>query len=108
MVTLAIIVLAIVVLLILLFLGDFKLEFRINKHDTHENPVETTRMDLDKLSNTELNIMRLVADGKSNQEIANQLFISVHTVKKHISHIFKKLNLSSRSETRKYKDLING
>ena len=60
-----------------------------------------------RISNSELNILKMVSEGKTNKEIADNLFISVHTVKKHISNIFKKLNIKSRMETRKYKELIN-
>jgi DNA-binding NarL/FixJ family response regulator len=106
MIPAAIIVLAIAILVLILYLADAKFEFKLNK-GANENQVELNKTDLDKLSNTELNILKLVSDGKTNQEIANELFISVHTVKKHISNVFRKLNLTSRSETRKYKDHIN-
>ena len=101
--TLLIIVISIVVLLLILYVLDFKLEFRLSKNAENET---AEKNELDKLSNTELTILKLVSEGKTNQEIADQLFISVHTVKKHISNVFKKLNISSRSETRKYKGQI--
>ena len=50
------------------------------------------------LSNRELEILKLVAQGKSNKELASELFISVNTVKVHLSNIFQKLNVSSRAE----------
>jgi DNA-binding CsgD family transcriptional regulator len=49
------------------------------------------------LSRRELEVLRLVAGGKSNREIATALVISEHTVARHVQNIFAKLGLSSRS-----------
>ncbi len=106
MITLAIILLSLSIIGLILYFGKFKLEYKIEKNP-NENKSEDNKTSFDSLSNTELNIFKLVSEGKTNQEIADKLFISVHTVKKHISNIFKKLNIKSRTETRKYKELIN-
>jgi LuxR family maltose regulon positive regulatory protein len=53
---------------------------------------------LDPLSERELEVLRLVADGASNRDIADDLFLAVTTVKKHISNIMSKLNASSRTQ----------
>lgn len=53
---------------------------------------------LEALSERELQILRLMAGGASNQEIADQLVITVGTVKSHITHIFGKLNADSRTK----------
>jgi len=50
------------------------------------------------LSNQELNVKELILAGKSNKEIANELFISLSTVKTHITNIYGKLNISTRHE----------
>jgi DNA-binding NarL/FixJ family response regulator len=50
------------------------------------------------VSRRELDIMRLVAKGKSNQEIAELLFISPFTVKNHVHNILKKLKVSNRMQ----------
>lgn len=50
------------------------------------------------LSRQEENIKILILEGKSNKEIANELFISLSTVKTHITHIYNKLNVSNRQE----------
>ncbi len=50
------------------------------------------------LSKRERQIADLVLAGKSNDEIKDELFISIFTVKKHISNIFMKLDINSRSQ----------
>lgn len=50
------------------------------------------------LSKREMEIADLIVAGKSNEEIENELFISIATVKKHISNIFLKLDINSRSQ----------
>ncbi|MCL4513893.1 MAG: response regulator transcription factor, partial [Candidatus Eremiobacteraeota bacterium] len=54
------------------------------------------------LSPRELEVLKLLADGCSNQEIADQLFVSVKTVQTHRYHLMEKLNLHSRTELVKY------
>jgi DNA-binding NarL/FixJ family response regulator len=52
--------------------------------------------ELEELTARELEIFRLIADGLSNGEIAQELYISETTVKTHITHILQKLNLRDR------------
>jgi ATP/maltotriose-dependent transcriptional regulator MalT len=54
------------------------------------------------LSPRELQVLRLVAAGKSNREIARGLLISERTVERHVSNIFDKLDVSSRSAATAY------
>lgn len=49
------------------------------------------------LSKRELEVLQLVADGQSNQQIAGLLFVSQATVKSHLVHIFTKLGVESRT-----------
>ncbi len=51
-----------------------------------------------EITDRELDVIRLVAEGKSNQEIANELVISEKTVKTHLSNIFSKLGLVDRTQ----------
>ena len=53
---------------------------------------------VEPLTKRELEILHLVADGCSNQEIAGRLVLSLHTVKRHISNIFAKLGVNSRTQ----------
>ncbi|MCD4768919.1 MAG: helix-turn-helix transcriptional regulator [Bacteroidales bacterium] len=50
------------------------------------------------ISKREQEIIQLILNGKGNNEIKEALFISYHTVKNHISNIYRKLNVSSRHE----------
>jgi DNA-binding NarL/FixJ family response regulator len=54
------------------------------------------------LTERELRVLRLVAVGSSNQEIADQLMISVNTVKSHIRSILDKLQLENRTQAANY------
>ncbi len=50
------------------------------------------------LTERELEVLRLIADGQTNQEIADALYISRRTAATHVSHIFGKLDVTSRAE----------
>jgi len=50
------------------------------------------------LTTSELEVARLVADGLTNREVADRLFVSPHTVNTHLRHVFAKLGINSRVE----------
>jgi DNA-binding NarL/FixJ family response regulator len=54
--------------------------------------------DLDRLTEREREVMRLIARGYAYKEVASELFISIKTVETHVSSVFRKLQLSSRHE----------
>ena len=58
--------------------------------------------DSDGLSGRELDVLRLIALGHTNSEIADELFLSVRTVESHRAHIQQKLQLTKRSELVRY------
>ncbi|WP_440603210.1 response regulator [Bacillus sp. GB_SG_008] len=52
----------------------------------------------EELTEREFEILLLIAQGKSNQEIADELFIALKTVKTHVSNILNKLHVSDRTQ----------
>ncbi len=56
----------------------------------------------DGLTDRERDVLKLIAEGKANQEIADALVISVSTVATHRAHVMSKLGLHSRTELVKY------
>jgi NarL family two-component system response regulator LiaR len=58
--------------------------------------------DTDSLTEREIEVLRLVAQGRSNREIADTLTISEATVRTHVSNILSKLNLCSRTQAALY------
>jgi DNA-binding NarL/FixJ family response regulator len=50
------------------------------------------------LSDRETEILRLLCDGQHYRSIAEQLFLSTHTIKSHIKNIYQKLHVHSRAE----------
>jgi two-component system, NarL family, response regulator NreC len=63
---------------------------------------ERRRAEEDPLTEREHDVLRLLALGHTNQEIAKQLFISVRTAETHRAHIMQKLGLSNRAELVRY------
>lgn len=59
--------------------------------------IDTMRTRRAALSQRELEVLRLVADGMSNREVAKALFVSEATVKTHLNHVFGKLAVDSRT-----------
>ncbi len=73
----------------------------LSEFDTLRVPgaAPTTKQPLiEPLSDRELEALRLLAAGKSNQEIADELVLATGTVKRHLSNIFGKLSVQSRAE----------
>ncbi|MBI5975905.1 response regulator transcription factor [Staphylococcus canis] len=57
---------------------------------------------LNKLSKRELEVLKEMAKGKTNKEIAQTLFVSEKTIKTHVSHILSKLNVTDRTQAAIY------
>jgi len=63
---------------------------------------ERAAVEADPLSEREREVLRLLALGHTNQEIAQELYISVRTAESHRAHIMQKLRLSTRAELVRY------
>lgn len=63
-------------------------------------PFEVNQKEIEnrKISKRELEVLTLIADGKSNQEIADSLFVSIPTIKTHITNLFEKLDAKRRTQ----------
>ncbi len=68
--------------------------------DAFAGSIEVARVDedLDRLTEREREVMRLIARGYAYKEVAGELFISIKTVETHMSSVLRKLQLSSRHE----------
>jgi DNA-binding NarL/FixJ family response regulator len=68
--------------------------------DAFAGSIEVSQVDedLDRLTEREREVMRLIARGYAYKEVASELFISIKTVETHVSSVLRKLQLSSRHE----------
>jgi LuxR family maltose regulon positive regulatory protein len=81
------------------YAGKLLAAFEAQKRDAGERLVEPQASPLiEPLTPREREILQLVASGASNQEISRKLFITVNTVKTHITHIFGKLGVARRTQ----------
>ena len=76
--------------------GETYLNPRLGARLATERPAPPR--DADKLTGRELDVLRRIALGHTNAEIADQLFLSVRTIETHRAHIQSKLNRTSRAE----------
>ncbi|MFZ0976956.1 MAG: response regulator transcription factor [Solirubrobacteraceae bacterium] len=74
-------------------------------------PAKTAAVEDSVLSGRELEVLRLVAAGSTNSEIAGKLWVTEQTVKFHLSNIYRKLEVGNRTEASRYahvNGLLNG
>jgi two-component system, NarL family, response regulator DegU len=62
------------------------------------NALKSAHSKVDRLSERECDVVRLIAQGLSNKEISSRLILSEKTIKNHISRIFAKLNVTARTQ----------
>jgi DNA-binding NarL/FixJ family response regulator len=78
---------------------DPKLAAQLIRRLAHQTPPkDQLAKHGDELTQRELDVLRLVAEGKTNAEIAQSLFVSVGTVKVHVERIINKLGVSDRTQ----------
>jgi LuxR family maltose regulon positive regulatory protein len=66
--------------------------------DQTPTPPQDAELLMDDLSARESEVLRLMAEGAANQEIAETLVVSIHTVKTHVAHILAKLQAANRTQ----------
>ncbi len=77
---------------------------------TSDFEIDRNELSKRKISKRELEVLHLMAKGKSNQEIADELFVSLPTIKTHAANLFEKLDAKRRTqavETAKRLRLLN-
>lgn len=61
------------------------------------NPLRKGKL-IAELSAREIDVLKLIAKGMTNEEIARTLFISPHTVKNHVSNVYRKMGMDDRTQ----------
>jgi DNA-binding NarL/FixJ family response regulator len=88
--------------------GARAIESFLTEMESDNRPVITSAIAVGGagLSSRELEVLRLLAAGRSNQQIADELVISLNTVRRHVSNIFDKTGAANRAQATAYaKDL---
>ena len=75
--------------------------------DTREPRGEPSSLDRSGLTRRELDILRLAAEGLSNVQIAKQLYVTEQTVKFHLSNIYRKLDVTNRTQAARQAHRLN-
>lgn len=76
---------------------------KISQAQAQAQPAPAATCDLaEHLSEREMQVLRLIADGRTNQEIADELTIGATTVKTHVQNILQKLSVSDRTQAAVY------
>ena len=70
-------------------------------------PDQTRAVERSNLTKRELEILRLVGEGHSNGDMARMLWVTEQTIKFHLSNIYRKLNVSNRTEASRWAQLNN-
>ncbi len=73
-----------------------KLEYLLNEDNGGEKEVKREQELVEPLTERELGVMELIAAGMSNKEIAQELYLSINTIKMHIKNIYGKLEVNRR------------
>lgn len=75
---------------------------KVNMKGTENDTQEEFSDLIEPLTDREVDVLKSIGQGLGNSEIAEKLYISKNTVKTHVSHIFQKLNVTSRTEAAFY------
>jgi DNA-binding NarL/FixJ family response regulator len=75
---------------------------RLREHGVRDIPRRATTTGQDGLSAREREVLILLADGRRNTEIAEELFLSRRTVEHHVASVLRKLRVPNRAEAARY------
>lgn len=78
-----------------------------NQDDDEPAISDPNQLLIEPLSHRELDVLKLISDGYTNQAIADELFIALSTVKKHVNNIYGKLNVANRTQAVKCASELN-
>ena len=84
------------------FRGEGVFEKEVSEKLEHRHEVEEEFRLYEELTSREKEVLLLIAQGKSNQEIADECFITLKTVKTHVSNILSKLQVEDRTQATIY------
>ncbi len=76
-------------------------------HHSNDTQDSVPKLQSTNLTKKEKVILNLISEGYSNTRIANSLFVTVHTVKRHVYNIFKKINVSNRVQAAQWLNSMN-
>ena len=94
------------VAVIFFFIGLYVNKRRSSKTASAETSLDLQKVDDLGLSKREYEVLKAIADGLSNKQIADKLFVSESTIKTHVSNIYIKLDVKRRTQAlQKAKDL---
>ena len=82
--------------------GEGVFEKEVSEKLEHRHEVEEEFRLVEELTSREKEVLLLIAQGKSNQEIADECFITLKTVKTHVSNILSKLQVEDRTQATIY------
>ena len=82
--------------------GEGVFEKEVSEKLEHRHEVEEEFRLYEELTSREKEVLLLIAQGKSNQEIADECFITLKTVKTHVSNILSKLQVEDRTQATIY------
>ena len=86
------------VALVFFFIGLYLSKQRRNKTDTAKENLDFQKVKDLGLSKREYEVLKAIADGLSNKQIADKLFVSESTIKTHVSNIYMKLDVKRRTQ----------